>query len=177
MILYKGHSKSYRLTQLITRYVRHILSLFWHRFLQLKCTWSGISPKLGFHSRRTDDLSPSGSHLPRKRRFPPQNCPSHGGIWTPSKTWFIGPIWSHIPNGISIGSAVFAALKIVINWQTDHATSSVTTDCIYTVVRCGLIIRCTILQQQTVLTSDAISIKFIMSFDISLWTFWTPTYK
>jgi len=37
-------------------------------FLQLKCTWSGISPKLGFHCRRIG-LALSAN------RVPPQKCP------------------------------------------------------------------------------------------------------
>jgi len=32
-------------------------------------------------------------------------APSHEGIWTPSNTWFIGPIRAQNPNGISMGSA------------------------------------------------------------------------
>jgi len=39
---------------------------------------------------------------------PPQNCPFPWGIWPPSNTGFLGPIQAHNPNGISIGSAVFA---------------------------------------------------------------------
>jgi len=40
----------------------------------------------------------------------PQNCPFPRGIWTPCKTWLLGPIRAHRPNGISIGSAVFAQM-------------------------------------------------------------------
>jgi len=40
----------------------------------------------------------------------PKIVPSHGGIWTPSKTWFLEPIRAHKANGISIGSAVFAQM-------------------------------------------------------------------
>jgi len=36
----------------------------------------------------------------------------------PPNTWFLGPTRVHNPNGISIGSAVFARLKFVINRQT-----------------------------------------------------------
>jgi len=32
------------------------------------------------------------------------------GIWTPSNTWFLAPTWVHFPNGISIGSVIFAQL-------------------------------------------------------------------
>jgi len=67
----------------------------------------------------------------------------------PSGTWFLGPIWIHTPNGISIGSAVFAALKIGTDLptdrQTDHATLSVTIGRIYVVVRCSLIKSCAVL--------------------------------
>ena len=31
-------------------------------------------------------------------------------IWTPLNTWFLGPTWILNPNGISIGSAIFAQL-------------------------------------------------------------------
>ena len=61
----------------------------------------------------------------------PKIAPSHGGIWTPSKSWFLGPIRGHNPNGISIGSAVFAGLTSVTDRPTDHATRSITIDRIY----------------------------------------------
>jgi len=63
--------------------------------------------------------------------------------------WFLGPTrvgLLHIPNDISIGSAVFAALTIVTERQTDrqtnHATAPVTIGrvCIRIVLRCGLVI-------------------------------------
>ena len=41
------------------------------------------------------------------------------------------PALVHNPNGISIGSAVFAGLTTVTDRQTDHATRSVTTGRIY----------------------------------------------
>jgi len=37
--------------------------------------------------------------------FPLKVAPSHGGIWTPSNTWFPGPTRVLNPNGITIGSA------------------------------------------------------------------------
>ena len=58
--------------------------------------------------------------------FPPQNCSFLWGIWTPSNTWYPGPTRGFNPNGISIGSAVFAGLTIVTDRQTDHASRSVT---------------------------------------------------
>jgi len=33
-----------------------------------------------------------------------------------SNTWFLGPIWVHNPNGMSIGSAIFAEQNMR-NWQ------------------------------------------------------------
>jgi len=49
----------------------------------------------------------------------PQNCPFPWLIWTPSNPWFLGPTQVTHPNGISIGSAVFAGLMNVTNRQTD----------------------------------------------------------
>jgi len=50
----------------------------------------------------------------------PQNCPFSWKIWTPSNTRLLVPTRIHNPNGISIGSAVFAALTIVTDRQTDR---------------------------------------------------------
>jgi len=70
-----------------------------------------------------------------ERPFPQKIAPSDGGIWTPSNTWFHRPTGVLTPNGISIGSAIFAGLTSVTDWQTDrptnHATRSVTTGHIY----------------------------------------------
>jgi len=41
----------------------------------------------------------------------------------PSNTCFLGLIRVHTPNGISIGSAVFAGLTIVRDRQTDRQTT------------------------------------------------------
>jgi len=65
------------------------------------------------------------------RPFPIKIAPSHGGIWTPSNTWFPGTNQVPNPNCISIGSAVCAGLTSVTDRQTDHATRSVTIDRIY----------------------------------------------
>jgi len=53
------------------------------------------------------------------------------GIWTPSNTWFPGLTQVLIPNGISIGAAVFAGFTSVSDRPTDHATRSVTIGRIY----------------------------------------------
>jgi len=42
--------------------------------------------------------------------FSPKIAHSNGGIWTPSNTWFLRSTRVSIPNGITIGSAVFAQL-------------------------------------------------------------------
>jgi len=59
------------------------------------------------------------------------------GSAPPCNTWFLGPIRVTTPNGISIGSAVFAGLTNVTNRPTDqqtqpaidHATPCVATGC------------------------------------------------
>jgi len=63
--------------------------------------------------------------------FPLKIAHSHGGIWTPSNTWFLGLTRVLDPNGILIGAAVFAGLTNVTDRPTNHATRSVTTGRIY----------------------------------------------
>jgi len=55
--------------------------------------------------------------------FLPQNCPFPWEHGPSSNTWFLGTIWAHNPNGISIGSAVFAGLTSVTDRQTDQQTT------------------------------------------------------
>jgi len=43
-------------------------------------------------------------------------------VCTPPNTCFLGPTRVHDPNGISIGSAVFAGLTIVTDRQTERQT-------------------------------------------------------
>jgi len=50
--------------------------------------------------------------------FPLKIASLHGGIWTPSNAWFLGPTHIHNPNSISIGSAIFAEFMIVADRQT-----------------------------------------------------------
>jgi len=61
-------------------------------------------------------ITPAHGRLNRIRQVA-QICTS------PSNTCFLGPTRVHIPNGISIGSAVFARLTIVTDRQTDRQTS------------------------------------------------------
>ena len=63
------------------------------------------------------------------RLFPHSKLPLPMGIWAPSNTRFSGLTRVLNPNGISIGSAVFA-LTSVTDRQTTH-TRSVTIDRIY----------------------------------------------
>ena len=76
-------------------------------------------------------------HVLDRPLFPLITAPSWVEIWTPSHTWLHGPTLVHTPNGISIGSAVFAGHMIVTDqqtdWQTDHATPSVTIGHIFVV--------------------------------------------
>ena len=57
-------------------------------------------------------------------------APSLGGSGLPSNTWFSRPTRVLYPNGILIGSAIFAGLTSVRERQrdrpTDHASRSVT---------------------------------------------------
>ena len=55
--------------------------------------------------------------------FPLKITPSNWGAWTPSNTWFPGPTRVLNPNGISIGSAVFAGLTSVTDRPTDRQTT------------------------------------------------------
>jgi len=43
----------------------------------------------------------------------PSKFPHPMGIWTPSNAWFFGPARVINPNGILIGSAIFAGLTTV----------------------------------------------------------------
>jgi len=58
----------------------------------------------------------------KPRRYPLKNT-FLAWIWTSSNVYFLGPPTStHIPNDISIGSANFAGLMIITDWQTDRQT-------------------------------------------------------
>ena len=65
-------------------------------------------------------LTTESPHFTMGSHFPLKIAPSHGEIWTASATRFLGPTRVHSPNGISIGSAIFA------DWETDHNSRSVT---------------------------------------------------
>jgi len=46
----------------------------------------------------------------------PQNCAFLWGIWTPYNSWLLGSVRAHSPNGITIGSAVFAQVTPECPW-------------------------------------------------------------
>ena len=88
-------------------------------------------------------ISTDGHVRPRPgpARFRPQNCPLHlWGRGLPCNTCFNGPTRVYIPNGISIGSAVF--LEGSRSWQTvqptDRSRYSVISNRPHLVLRCGL---------------------------------------
>jgi len=53
------------------------------------------------------------------------------GSEPPSNTWFLGPMWAHNPNSISIGSAVFAGFTTAKRLVTLSTYRSYTNNCIY----------------------------------------------
>jgi len=67
--------------------------------------------------------------------FPLKIAPSHGGSEPSSNRWSPGPTQILNPNGILIGSAIFAGLTSLTDrpteGQTDHATRSLTIGRIY----------------------------------------------
>jgi len=67
---------------------------------------------------------------------PFKSDPCYGEIWTPC---FFGPTRVHIPNGISIGSVVFAWPMVITDRQTDRPHYSVAIGCLWLVLQCGLI--------------------------------------
>jgi len=88
---------------------RHILPPHYRRYTSLR----SVIPFLHSSWQRgtwqwTAPFSP-------KCRFP-------RGDWTPFKTWFRGPTRVHNPNGMSVGSSVFAGLTTVTDRPTDSQT-------------------------------------------------------
>ena len=69
----------------------------------------------------TQPMKVAGRHVGKSLRHPPQlkSSSSHRKIWIQPNTWFLWPVWVHIPNRISIGSAVYAGLMIVTDRQTN----------------------------------------------------------
>jgi len=57
----------------------------------------------------------------------PQNCPFPWGMFTSSNIWFLGPTQVLNPNGISVGSAIFAELTSVTDRQVERSSDRQTT--------------------------------------------------
>jgi len=78
-----------------------------------QCAPHQIHPTLGesttifYYAQLTDECHMAFPGI----SFPLKIAPWHKAILTPSNTWFLGLTWVQIPNGISIGSAVFVELK------------------------------------------------------------------
>jgi len=79
-------------------------------------SWANPSPQPKWHLDRFSYIHIGAFTMGRP--FPLKIAPSHGGSGPPSNTWFLGPTRVHNPNGISIGSAVFAGLTSVTDRQT-----------------------------------------------------------
>jgi len=138
----RGIQKVHGLTWLITRYIQHILSVF----NIVSCISNAHGPAfLKSSDDAVEELLILLFQPAISRAFSPSNLPRC--MWwsgPSSNTWFLGLKRVHIPNGMSIGSAVFAGLTTATDQPTDrqthHATQSATTGRIYIVVRCSLII-------------------------------------
>jgi len=98
----------------------------------LMIPWGRLSPQSKLHHDRfgyfrTGDRRVS-LYFTMGRTFFHKNLPlSMVGSEPPSKnTWSLGPTQVLNPNGISIGSAVFAGLTSVTDRQTDRPTDHVT---------------------------------------------------
>ena len=88
-------------------------SIVFARWRQWRIRWTCASFGPPESTTRTTNWSvqPFVVHSSLYNGWPfPQNCPfSWGsGFWTPSNSWSLGPFWSQNPNGITIGSALFA---------------------------------------------------------------------
>jgi len=105
----------------------------------------------------------------RFQNYPPARI----GIWTPSNTWFFGPTRVHIPNGISMGSAVLAGLTVATDRPTGRSHYFVCS----VLLRCGLIIIPVLMR-----TVPSLRHRRFPSSPISFdeWRFsarWPPTFK
>jgi len=93
---------------------------------------ANMHPRVAHPSRRpcrtgagpAEGVSTAG-HVPGRPIFALKIAAFAWESGPPSNTWFLGPTRVHIPDGISIGSAVFPGLMVVTDRPTDHATPSV----------------------------------------------------
>ena len=91
---------------------------FWHILLQLKCTWSSISPKLWFRSnrcRRTVVLGLSAGHLPCNT-----NTNGEYGGWRSSSKpafWMAASAWADVWSGMLSWLQVLFFLNWKNSWK------------------------------------------------------------
>jgi len=122
--LTRGIQKVCSLTCLITRYVHHILSLF----NIVSCNWNALGPAFLWSSEAVVEellillFQPAISHA--DNFFPSRLTLRMWWSGPSSNTWFLWPTRVHIPNGISIGSAVFAGLTVATDQSTDRQTET-----------------------------------------------------
>ena len=99
--------------------------------------WASQSPQSKWHHDRFSCFRTGARRMSlyftTGRPFPLKIAASLGG--SGPQSWFPGSTRVLNPNGISISSAICAGLSSVTDWLTDHATRSVTTDCIYVGLR------------------------------------------
>jgi len=96
--------------------------------IQYMVTWAHRTPQAKCHLDRASCLlrahTPLSLYFTVGRPLPrPKIALSHGGIRTPSNIWLLWPTSLHMPNGISIGPAVFAGY-IIMTSQTIHGNIS-----------------------------------------------------
>jgi len=137
----------YRFSRCCTAHGRKSLYLIGHPFaLKAAPTYGGSGPHL-IHGSETHPLSIPNGILINSTVF----CTAHGGVPIlyngpslcllrialshgvsgPHLTYdSLGLLGVHRPNSISIGSAVFARLKVMTDRLTDHTTPSVAISCI-----------------------------------------------
>jgi len=91
--------------------------------------WAHLSPYRKWHLDQFSLFAQLTAESPYTLNWSPlypQNCPFALGDLDPRpNTWFLGLIWVHNPNSISIGSAAFAGLMIVTDRLTDRPHYSV----------------------------------------------------
>jgi len=79
---------------------------------------NGISISLAIFAQLTAVSSGMSEHV-----LCPKLCLLMERFRDPSNAWFLGPTWVQIPNGISIGSAVFAKLAVESRYTSQRVAT------------------------------------------------------
>ena len=106
--------KVHRLTHLATRYTHIIFCHFSkHSHLQLKCTWSSVSPKLWFRCRRIIVLGLPASHLScntnTNGEYAGWRSSSKPAFWMAASAW--ADVWAGVLSWLHTTSICF------LNWK------------------------------------------------------------